>query len=242
MIKFLKNKKLTVSNSPVKQAVAVFAKFLSVLAVPFAFSSRGFAAKRVVVLAVLAVFLTGCFRGQPKKQPPIHPIPDMDTQPRYEAQGTSNFFADSMAMRQPVYGTVARGHLNDDDVFYRGMGADGQPIEHNPREVNMELLEHGQDQFNIYCSPCHSKVGDGRGIMLEYNYVPPASFHDERLQNVPDGHIFDVITNGIRNMPSYAHQIPPKDRWAIVAYVRALQRSQHAPLSDVPEEMQEKLK
>jgi len=242
MYKYFKYQKLSESNSPVKQAVAVFAKFLFFLAVPFAFSSRGFAAKKVVVFAVMAVFLTGCFRGQPKKQPPIHPIPDMDTQPRYTAQGASQFFPDSMAMRPPVYGTVARGHLNADDEFYRGRAANGNLVQHNPLKVDMQVLERGQKEFNIYCSPCHSKVGDGRGIMVQYNYVPPASFHDERLLNVSDGHIFDVITNGIRNMPSYAHQIPPEDRWAIVAYVRALQRSQNASLSDVPQDMQDKLK
>lgn len=242
MNKFLKYQKLTDSKSSVKQAVGVFRKLLPVSAVFFVFSSRGFAAKKVVVFAVMAVFLTGCFRGQPKKQPPIHPIPDMDTQPRYTPQGVSTFFADSMAMRQPVYGTVARGHLNEDNAFYRGRDVNGNLVEHNSRTVDMELLQRGQKEFNIYCSPCHSKVGDGRGIMVQYNYVPPASFHDERLLKVSDGHIFDVITNGIRNMPSYAHQIPPKDRWAIVAYVRALQRSQNATLSDVPQDMQDKLK
>lgn len=198
---------------------------------------------RVSLIFTLAAFmLVACFRGQPKEKPPIHPIPDMDLQPRYMPQSEGDFFANDMTMRPPVYGTVPRGDLRTSNSLYRGVGPGGQPLAENPMDVDMQMLERGQRQFNIYCAPCHSKVGDGRGIMIDYNYVPPASFHSERLRNVPDGHIFDVITNGLRNMPGYAHQITVRDRWAIVAYVRALQRSQNAALSDVPEERQSQLK
>ncbi len=196
----------------------------------------------VTLGAVLLVFLAGCFRGQPKKKPPIHVVPDMDFQDKYEPQASSAFFRDGKAMRQPVYGTVARGDLRANDSLYLGKSPAGEFIAENPLVENMETLNRGEERFNIYCSPCHSKVGDGRGIMLEYEYPPPASFHDERLLELPDGYIFDVITNGKRNMPGYGSQIPVEDRWAIVAYVRALQRSHNASLDDVPEEMRDQLK
>jgi len=169
-------------------------------------------------------------------------VMDMDFQEKYDPQESSPLFADGKAMRQPVYGTVARGELRNNDSLYRGTTSDGDFIEKNPMEINMSTLQRGQQEFNIYCSPCHSRVGDGRGIMVEYNYAPPASFHSERLRTLPDGHIFDVITNGRRNMPAYGSQIPVKDRWAIVAYVRALQRSQNARLGDVPEELREQMR
>ncbi len=166
----------------------------------------------------------------------------MDFQPRYSSQEEGEFFSNNMAMREPVYGTVNRGNLQVSDSLYRGVDEGGTPLQHIPLDVNMQMMKKGQKQFNIFCAPCHSKIGDERGIMIEYNYVPPASFHSDRLREVPDGHIFDVITNGIRNMPGYAHQISVRDRWAIVAYVRALQRSQNATLSDVPVEKRDQLK
>jgi len=190
----------------------------------------------LVAAGSVLVLLAGCFRGQPKERPPIHPVPDMDVQPRYMSQSDGEFFENDMSMRSPVYGTIARDYLHQSDSLYLGMDADGNPIQNNPMDITMDLLERGQRQYNIYCAPCHSQVGDGRGIMLEYNYVPPASFHTDRIRNVADGHIYDVITNGLRNMPGYSHQISVEDRWAIVGYVRALQRSQNASLSDIPEE------
>lgn len=192
--------------------------------------------------AFVLLFLIGCFRGQPKKQPPVHVVPDMDFQKKLDPQESSTFFRDGKAMRSPVYGTVPRGELNTNDSLYLGKTPEGEFLQENPLVENMEVLNRGQQEYNIYCSPCHSRVGDGRGIMLEYGYPPPASFHDERLVEQSDGYIFDVITNGKRNMPGYASQIPVRDRWAIVAYVRALQRSQNASLSDVPEEMRDNLK
>ena len=106
----------------------------------------------------------------------------------------------------------------------------------------MQLIERGQQRFNIYCSPCHGRTGDGRGIVVQRGLLPPPSFHDDRLRKVGDGHIFDVISNGIRNMPSYRAQIPVDDRWAIVSYFRALQRSQNASINDVPAEMRGAIK
>ena len=135
----------------------------------------------------------------------------------------------------PVPGTVARGDLNEDVVYYTGRDSDGNLVEKSPVPVTMELLKRGRERYEIYCTPCHSRVGDGTGVISEYNYVPPGNIHEERLVLVQDGHMYEVISNGIRNMPAYKHQIPVADRWAIVSYIRALQRSQNAALRDVPE-------
>jgi len=145
-------------------------------------------------------------------------------------------------MRQPVYGTVARDELHEKTELYVGKDANGKLVTHNPLEVDMQLLERGQKEYNIYCSPCHSQTGNGRGIVIQYNYPPAANFHEQRLVDAPDGHFFDVMTHGLRNMPSYADQVAVKDRWAIIAYIRALQRSENAQLSDIPEEQRDQLK
>jgi len=188
------------------------------------------------------IILAGCARERPSTRTPIHPNPDMDNQPKYRAQSESKFFADSATMRVPVAGTVARGYLRDDDVYYQGKTPDGKFVPTNPEPVTTQLLRRGQERFNIYCSPCHSRLGDGKGIMVTRGYIPPPSFHTDRIRAFPDGHIYDVITNGIRNMPSYSHQIPPHDRWAIIAYLRALERSQNATINDVPVELRDKIK
>lgn len=198
----------------------------------------------LLTLSLLALLLgCGC-QGTPSENPPIHLNPDMDEQPRYEPQGESELFADGAAMREPVAGTVARGELDADDALYRGHYGpleDSNWVEKNPLEVTMASLERGQERYNIYCSPCHSKIGDGRGIMVQRNYTPPPSFHEKRIREFADGYLFNVITHGVRNMPSYAHQISTEDRWKIVAYVRALQRSQRAKLEDIPMELRQKV-
>lgn len=191
----------------------------------------------IVMLISLTILGAGCYRGSPSENPPIHPNPNMFDQPKYKAQSESKFFDDGATMRQPVAGTVARDQLNLDDPYYRGIDSTGKQIENNPVPVTMTLLKRGQERFDIYCSPCHSRVGDGQGIMIQRKYVPPPSFHIDRLRQVPDGYIFDVITNGIRNMPAYKYQVPVADRWAIVAYVRALQRAHNATYSDIPPEI-----
>ncbi|MEW5702328.1 MAG: cytochrome c [Candidatus Zixiibacteriota bacterium] len=193
-----------------------------------------------VVGAALVALAVGC-QGQPSEKPPIHLNPNMVDQEKYKAYGASRFFADSAAMRHPPAGTVARGALHENIVFYTGFDVHGDPAA-SPEPVTMPLLHRGQERFNIYCAPCHGRVGDGRGIMVTRGYVPPPSFHDDRIRNMADGVIFDVITNGIRNMPSYSAQIPVTDRWAIIAYLRALQRSQNATLEDIPPEKRGSLK
>jgi len=196
----------------------------------------------MVLLALPLIALSaGCYQGRPTSKPPIHVNPNMDAQPKYEPMEKSAFFANRSAMRLPVEGTIARGNLREDVVFYTGKTADGKPVKTSPVTTTLPLLQRGQKRYNIYCSPCHSQVGDGQGIIVKRGYVPPPTFHDKRLRDIQDGHIFDVISNGIRNMPSYRHQVPVEDRWAIVAYLRALQLSQNAATEDVPEEMLRKL-
>jgi len=178
--------------------------------------------------------LMGCYQGMPSKQPPIHINPNMDDQPKYQTQAESKFFANGQAMRMPVAGTIARGSLHDDVVYFTGKDAKGMLVKTAPVAPTFELLKRGQDRFNIYCSPCHGRMGDGTGMVVKRGMFPPPTYHQERIRNIEDGHIFDVITNGIRNMPSYKSQVPVADRWAIVNYIRALQRSQNAPAKDLP--------
>ncbi len=203
---------------------------------------RRFSAGLIVLLLVAPAVTSGCARERPSSKPPIHLIPDMDRQPKFKAQSESPFFADGAAMRTPVPGTVARGDLREDDAYYLGKNPDGSFIKVLPVSVTRPLLDRGRERFDIFCSPCHSRVGDGRGIMIKRGYVPPPTFHSERLRDIEDGYIFDVITNGVRNMPAYKYQVEEADRWAVVAYLRALQRSQNASLDDVPTELRKDLK
>ena len=145
-------------------------------------------------------------------------------------------------------GTVARGELNGDDAYYRGTGGEDW-IETLPIPVTMQLMERGRERFDVFCAPCHGLAGAGDGMVAkraeelqEGTWTPPASFHSELVRGRADGHLFNTITNGIRNMPAYAPQIPVEDRWAIVAYIRALQRSQGAPLEDVPADLRAQLR
>jgi mono/diheme cytochrome c family protein len=193
----------------------------------------------LVILPVLVVM--GC-QGTPKEKPPIHVNPNMDNTPRYDPQEASEFFADGRAMRHAPKGTIARGDLREDRAWYEGVGPDGQPIGENPLPLTASALERGRERFDIFCAACHSRVGDGKGIVTQRGFVPPPTFHSDLMRNYADGHIFEVISNGIRNMPAYAPQIPVEDRWRIVHYVRALQRSQHATISDVPEELRDRLR
>jgi len=158
----------------------------------------------------------------------------MHDQPKYIALRPSSFFSDGRSARPPVDGTVARGHLNDDTALYTGKGADGKPLDTFPFPVTKEVIERGRARFNIYCTPCHDRTGNAQGMIVRRGYRKPPSYHIDRLRQVPHGYIFDVITNGFGAMPDYAAQIPPQDRWAIVAYVRALQLSQNASVNDVP--------
>ena len=183
---------------------------------------------------VCALILTNsaCFRGRPSEKPPIHINPNMDITERYNVQAEGPFFANGAAMRIPVAGTVARGTLAEDDIMHTGVSASGDTVTTNPMPISMALLARGKERYNIYCTPCHGALGDGKSPVVSLGLLPPPDFHSPLLRSYPDGHFFNVITNGIRNMPGYSAQIPVEDRWAIVAYVRALQRSQNATTDD----------
>ena len=159
---------------------------------------------------------------------------DMHDQPKYIPLRPSGFFPDHRSERPLVEGAVARGNLDDDDAFYAGKGPDGKPVDTFPFHVTKDVILRGQSRFNIYCAPCHDRVGNGAGMIVRRGYRHPPSYHIDRLRTVPNGYIYDVITNGFGAMPDYAAQIQPADRWAIVAYVRALQLSQNATMKDVP--------
>lgn len=159
---------------------------------------------------------------------------DMHDQPKYIPLRPTDFFADGRSERQLIDGTVARGHLNDDAAYFDGKGPDGKAVQQFPFPVTKEVLLRGQNRFNIYCTPCHDRLGDGNGMVVRRGYRHPPSYHIDRLRQAADGYIFDVITNGFGAMPDYAAQIPVRDRWTIVAYIRALQLSHNASINDVP--------
>lgn len=192
-----------------------------------------------LAFALGVVVLSGC-RHSTSDAPPIHINPNMDWQERYDPQETSGLFADGRAMRPPVPGTVARGYLKADTRFFQGREGGGSYVTAMPVAMTSELLEHGQERYEIFCSVCHGSAGDGKGIIMVgndgqgYGYVPAPTYHTEALRVAPDGYFYDAITNGVRSMPGYAAQVPVADRWAIVAYIRALQRSQNADAADLP--------
>jgi Cytochrome C oxidase, cbb3-type, subunit III len=165
---------------------------------------------------------------------------DMHDQPKYEAFEASTFFQDGRASRPLVPGTVARGQLREDTHLYEGT-IGGKPAETFPFRVTLQVLQRGQERYNIYCTPCHDRIGSGEGMVVRRGFRRPPSYHLDRLRQAPPGYFYDVITNGFGAMQDYSAQIPVRDRWAIVAYVRALQLSQNAALSDVPEEERQSL-
>jgi mono/diheme cytochrome c family protein len=180
------------------------------------------------------VCLSGCARGCTSSRPPIHINPSMDNQPKVRPQAASTFFRDGAGMREPVPGTVAIGGLKEDAPFFTGKGADGQFVAAIPVPVDEKALARGRDRYRIYCQPCHDPRGDGKGILFQRGNVPTASFHQEKVLKYTDGQIFDVITNGVGLMSGYRWPIPPADRWAIVAYVRVLQRERAARTTTAP--------
>ncbi len=164
----------------------------------------------------------------------------MTYQPKYLPLTESAFFKDGLSSRPLVPGTVARGQLHTNQLLYAGT-LDGKIADTFPFPVTQAVLDRGQQRFNIYCAPCHGRTGYGDGMIVQRGYPAPPSFHIDRLRQVPVGYIFQVATNGLGQMPSYAAQVPPEDRWAIVAYIRALQLSQHATPNDVPADVRQQL-
>ena len=186
-------------------------------------------------LAFTSLFaVTGCARGCTSSRPPIHLNPSMDAQPKVRTQTANTFFYNGASMREPVPGTVPIGGLKEDTAFFTGKGADEQFVATSPVTVDEALVERGRQRYGIYCQPCHDPRGDGKGILFQRGNVPTATFHQEKILKYPDGQIFDVITNGMGLMPSYRWPIPPADRWAIIAYVRQLQRERLARAAAAP--------
>ena len=158
---------------------------------------------------------------------------DMHNQPKYRGLRGTEFFADGGSARPLVEGTVARGTLQDDAVFFTGKVGTAT-VKELPFPVDGAVLNRGQERFNIYCTPCHDATGSGKGMVVQRGFKAPPSFHDERLRNADAGYFFDVMTNGFGAMPDYRMPLSARDRWSVVAYIRALQLSQHAAASDVP--------
>jgi mono/diheme cytochrome c family protein len=181
-----------------------------------------------ILLCVLTVSVAGCRQ-------------DMHNQPKYIPLRGSTFFSDQLSARPIVPGTVARGQLREDTLLYTGKvnGADATVF---PFPIDESRLRRGQERFNIYCSPCHARTGEGDGMIVRRGYRRPPSYHDDRLRSAPVGHFFDVITNGFGAMPDYAAQVAVEDRWAIAGYIRALQLSTRATIADVPPGQRERLK
>ena len=165
---------------------------------------------------------------------------DMHDQPKYIPLRESSFFGDARSARPLVVGTVARGQLHEDALLYSGK-SNGADTTIFPFPIDDRVMARGQERFDIYCSPCHGRTGFGDGMVVRRGYRRPPSYHDDRLRNAPIGHFMVVISNGFGAMPDYAAQINVEDRWAIVAYVRALQLSEHAAVGDVPTDQREKL-
>ena len=183
---------------------------------------------QILVLSVLCVSAAGCRQ-------------DMHDQPKYIPLRESAFFNDGRSARPIVAGTVARGHLREDSLLYTGK-FNGANTSVFPFPIDEKAMARGQERFNIYCSPCHGRTGLGDGMVVRRGYRHPPSYQDERLRSAPVGHFYDVIANGFGAMPDYAAQIKVEDRWAIVAYIRALQLAGHATVADVPANQREKMK
>lgn len=200
----------------------------------------------LVIISVASLVPFGLIaraRASTMRKTRIHIIPDMDSQTKYKAQRMLPFFPDGRAMRPQIPGTIAVGQLHADDHLYRGK-VNGKWALTFPKQVpaTEKTMKRGQERFGIYCTPCHGQAGNGDGMvakrataLAQGTWVPPANLNQDYLRTMPVGQIYNTITHGIRNMPAYGPQIPPKDRWAIVMYVRALQRSHKATVKDVPE-------
>lgn len=180
-----------------------------------------------VCVTIFLIFAMGCRQ-------------DMHDQPRYEPLQGSTFFEDGRSSRPLVPDTVARGHLKADEHLYTGKSGKAHASTF-PFPITRKVLERGMERYNIFCAPCHDRVGTGQGMVVRRGYTRPSSFHVDRLRKAPVGYFFDTITNGFGVMPDYAAQVAVRDRWAIVAYIRALQLSQRATVADVPAEERSQL-
>lgn len=201
------------------------------------------------LICVATVAILG-FQGTKFTKPPLYIFPDMDWQQKYKPQGENNFFNDQRDDRPVVAGTIPRGYSWEmkkvfskdyeyapslNPSLYTGKNEKGEWIKDFPVEVNHDLMALGQKKFTCFCKVCHGASGDGHGITREYGMIATASYHDNRLREMAIGEIFETVTNGKGQMNSYADKLSPYERWAVIAYVRALQKSQHASVEDVPQ-------
>ncbi|RME93264.1 MAG: cytochrome c [Verrucomicrobia bacterium] len=193
------------------------------------------------LLTLIVVGIAG-FRGGTSRKPPIELFPDMDRQPKLRPQTPDPFFPDGRASREPVPGTVARGQPFEDTPFNTGrVPGTTNFVETLPVPVTAALLERGRERFTIHCSPCHGQQGDGKGVTTKLGMAVVGNLHDPRIVRQPDGEIFNTLSYGKNLMQGYAPNIDLADRWAIVAYVRALQLSRLATLEEVPAELRDQL-
>ena len=182
---------------------------------------------RMACLGAVAMLLLGCRL-------------DMHLQPKYLPYEPTDFFADGRSERQPIPGTVARGQLRLDELFYTGR-ENGVVVNKFPFPITRADLERGRERFNVYCTPCHDYTGTGRGMIVQRGFPQPPSYHIQRLRDAPAGHFYEVITDGFGVMYSYAARIEPADRWRIAAYIRVLQLSRNATIQDVPADQRQNL-
>jgi len=197
------------------------------------------------IIATMGIVMVAGFRGDKSRRPPIEVFPDMDRQPKLRPETDTPFIGweDGLSSRKPVEGTVARGSSFIEDEFSTGL----QPGTTNyvklaPIKITERVMARGQQRFNIYCMPCHGQVGNGKGITTKFGMAGVANLHDARIVTMPDGEIFNTITHGKNLMGAYGSNIDIEDRWAVIAYVRAIQRSQLATVEDVPEFARKNLK
>jgi mono/diheme cytochrome c family protein len=200
-------------------------------------------ARTWMALAVLALsMLTTACSNFPSRETPIWLFPDMKKQDKVKFETSSPFFADGRGSRPPVAHTVAQETYHADTAYSTGIAADGNYVAKNPEAIEHATLVRGQAKFNVYCAPCHDRTGVGRGVVPAKATWVAGNLHDERIVNFVDGELYHVITAGRRTMPSYRFQISEKDRWAIVAYVRVLQRAWQGKLDEVSAETQGRLR
>lgn len=207
-----------------------------------------YVAALLAIIGLIPLALIARARVTTSDKPRFNIVPDMDNQIKFKAQSVNPLFADTRAARPDIPGTVVHHDTPPNEAFETGK-ANGTWLTVLPVPVTEPLMRRGQERFGIYCSPCHGLSGCGDGIVAkraerlqEGTWTPPSSFHTDLVRGRTDGELFNTITNGIRNMPAYGPQIPAADRWAIVSYIRALQRSQYAPLADVPPDLRAQLR
>jgi mono/diheme cytochrome c family protein len=197
----------------------------------------------ILLLTTVALLSIAGFRGSTSHRPPLEVFPDMKRQPKLRPQASSTFFANLRSSQLEVPGTIARGAPYEDTPVNTGwIPGTTNFVETIPVPMTAELMARGQERYEIYCLPCHSPIGDGNGIVTKYGMLRTGNYHDARFVKMTDGEIFNTITYGKNLMPPYAAQVSIPDRWAIIAYVRALQRSRLASLEDVPEPLRPTLK